>query len=163
MDGTAGVKKERAKGLEPSTSSLGSSVPVVLDAGNTVFSDVVAEGCTVGCTETERGAEIISRAVELVAALNLSMVESVAVLHHLLRRDADRANTSAAADASDRWRGAARKEEPHIAIGPIRSPRRQDAAPDTGRMPSGGRYSREGESVRRRPESHLDWGQRTSE
>ena len=76
---------ERAKGLEPSTSSLGSSVPVVLRAGNTAFSSAGAYGCTGGCTETDSLAEIIARAVELVAALNLSMTESLAVLRRLLR------------------------------------------------------------------------------
>gem|GEM_PF-4951825 len=78
-------QKQRAKGLEPSTSSLGSSVPVVLRAGNTAFSSAAADGCTGGCTETANRAEIIARAVELVAALNLSMTESVAVLRRLLR------------------------------------------------------------------------------
>ena len=80
-----GRNEKRAKGLEPSTSSLGSSVPVVLHAGNTAFSDGGADGCTGWCTETVGRAEIIARAVELVAALNLSMTESVAVLRRLLR------------------------------------------------------------------------------
>ena len=106
-------------------------------------------------------AEIISRAVELVAALNLSMVESVAVLHHLLRRDSDRAKNSAAVADSNRWRGAACTQGPPIDIGPIRSPRRQDAASDTGRMPSDDGYATGGETAPRQPESHLDWGQRT--
>jgi hypothetical protein len=88
MDGTAGVK-QRAKGLEPSTSSLGSSVPVVLNAGNPAFSDAGASGCTGGCTETDSRAEIIARAVELVASLNLSLLESVSVLRCLLRGGAD--------------------------------------------------------------------------
>jgi integrase len=76
-------EQKRAKGLEPSTSSLGSSVPIVLQAGNIAFSGVAADGCTGGCTETAGQAEIIARAVELVAALNLSLTESVAVLRHL--------------------------------------------------------------------------------
>jgi len=77
--------EQRATGLEPATSSLGSSVPVVLRAGNTAFSSAGADGCTGGCTETDNRAEIIARAVELVAALNLSMTESLAVLRRLLR------------------------------------------------------------------------------
>ena len=82
-------EEKRAKGLEPSTSSLGSSVPVVLRAGNTAFSSAGADGCTGGCTETDNRAEIIARAVELVAALNLSITESVNVLHLLLRPPAE--------------------------------------------------------------------------
>ena len=81
--------EKRAKGLEPSTSSLGSSVPVVVHAGNTAFSEAGAGGCTGGCTETAGRAEIIARAVELVAALNLSMTESLAVLRRLLRPSED--------------------------------------------------------------------------
>jgi len=56
-----------------------------VSAGNPAFSSAGADGCTGGCTETDSRAEIIARAVELVAALNLSMTESLAVLRRLLR------------------------------------------------------------------------------
>ena len=85
IDRLPAAREKRAKGLEPSTSSLGSSVPVVLRAGNTAFSSAGADGCTGGCTETDSRAEIIARSVELVAALNMSMTESPAVLRRLLR------------------------------------------------------------------------------
>jgi integrase len=92
-------EEKRAKGLEPSTSSLGSSVPVVLRAGNTVFSDASADGCTGGCTEIDSRAEIIARAVEMVAALNLSMTESLAVLRRLLRPSEDATTDASTAPA----------------------------------------------------------------
>jgi len=92
-------EEQRATGLEPATSSLGSSVPVVLRAGNTVFSDASADGCTGGCTEIDSRAEIIARAVEMVAALNLSMTESLAVLRRLLRPSEDATTDASTAPA----------------------------------------------------------------
>jgi hypothetical protein len=80
------IPEERAKGLEPSTSSLGSGGVGVYDAGKPV---VLAGGfgrCTGGCTENADTAEAIARAVELVASLELPHEDSVAVLRHLLQR-----------------------------------------------------------------------------
>ena len=54
MDGTAGGNTERAKGLEPSTSSLGSSVPVVLSPANKRVAARRGKRCTGRCTSTRQ-------------------------------------------------------------------------------------------------------------
>ena len=79
-------QQERAKGLEPSTSSLGSGGPGVYIAGKPAVLAGDFGRCTGGCTENADTAEAIARAVELVASLELPHEDSVAVLRHLLQR-----------------------------------------------------------------------------
>jgi integrase len=61
--------EKRAKGLEPSTSSLGSSVPTVVSAGNTALMASPAGRCTVRCTENAERRDELARVVALVAQL----------------------------------------------------------------------------------------------
>jgi hypothetical protein len=61
--------EKRAKGLEPSTSSLGSSVPVVLSAANKALTASRADRCTSRCTEKPGRHDELAHLVALVARL----------------------------------------------------------------------------------------------
>ena len=62
-------EQERAKGLEPSTSSLGSRVPVVLSAANKALTASHADRCTSRCTEKPGRHDELAHVVALVARL----------------------------------------------------------------------------------------------
>jgi hypothetical protein len=66
---TPHARKKRAKGLEPSTSSLGSGAPVVLSAANKALTVSRADRCTSRCTEKAKQRDELARVVALVAQL----------------------------------------------------------------------------------------------
>jgi integrase len=78
-------EEKRAKGLEPSTSSLGSTGTVVLSAADTRLTASPVGRCTTSCTKTAEELDVLARAVELVAALRLPVAEATAVLNSLLQ------------------------------------------------------------------------------
>ena len=68
------------------TPSLSSDGTVVLSAANKRLTASLAERCTSGCTESPRRVEILTRAVELVAAMRLPVEEATAVLKAVTAR-----------------------------------------------------------------------------
>ncbi|NQW47859.1 MAG: hypothetical protein HQ464_08835 [Planctomycetes bacterium] len=62
------------------TPSLSSGGTVVLSRADTALTSSPAGRCTTGCTEPPSQVEILARAVELVAAMRLSIEEATAVL-----------------------------------------------------------------------------------
>jgi hypothetical protein len=80
--------KERAKGLEPSTSSLGSGESSVQNAANAAENSLVLKSgdarCTHGCTQSDERIDVIARAVAIVAAMpGLTDDERLAVIARL--------------------------------------------------------------------------------
>jgi len=78
--------EKRAKGLEPSTSSLGSGDAVVLSAENKALTARPAERCTGRCTENDDGADELARVVALVARLPGTDAERADVLARAIAR-----------------------------------------------------------------------------
>jgi hypothetical protein len=76
--------QERAKGLEPSTSSLGIGRAVVLSAAPAALTASPAGRCTTGCTESPDRLDIVARAVALVASMPLSDADRSAVLDRVI-------------------------------------------------------------------------------
>ena len=65
------------------TPSLSSNGPGVASLANKALTASVAERCTTGCTETLNRVDVLARAVELVAAMQLPFEQASAVLAKL--------------------------------------------------------------------------------
>ena len=68
------------------TPSLSSSGLLVESIANKALTASPAERCTTGCTETTVRVEMLTRAVELVAAMKIPLEEAAAVLDAIARR-----------------------------------------------------------------------------
>jgi transposase len=79
-------KEKRAKGLEPSTSSLGSGGTVVLTAASKRLTARPADGCTNRCTNSAAERDALAAAGRMIAGQPLTDADRVAIVGWLVER-----------------------------------------------------------------------------